>query len=191
MTRKQICHESYASGIGVIFFQGFWLGELVWQNYRPVGVSATTLATRGNVASGRVPAALDSRKPGFLKVDVIMIVVRILPVLLSFLLLAAHFSRAEHLALVLLSLMYPLVLLARRPWAVYAVQLALVLGGLEWVRRTVALVGERQQAGEAWARLAMILGAVAAFTFASVLVFRSVPIQRHYGLSADRTDRPR
>ncbi len=119
-----------------------------------------------------------------------MVVVRMLPVLISFLLLAAHFSRAENPALVLLSLMYPLVLLARRPWAVYAVQLALALGGLEWIRRTVALVGERQQAGETWARLAIILGAVAAFTFASALVFRSVPLERHYGLSADRTDRP-
>ena len=120
-----------------------------------------------------------------------MIVVRVLPVLISFLLLAAHFSRAEHPPLVLLSLMYPLVLLARRPWAVYAVQLALVLGGLEWIRRTVALVGQRQQAGEEWARMAIILGAVAAFTFASTLVFRSVPLERHYGLSGDRTDRPR
>jgi len=52
MTREQIGYESYASGIGVVFFQGLWLGELVWQNYRPVGVSATALATRSRVATG-------------------------------------------------------------------------------------------------------------------------------------------
>jgi hypothetical protein len=88
-------------------------------------------------------------------------------------LLAAHFSRSGSVVLALIALLFPLVLLVRRPWAARMVQLALVLGGLEWLRAMRGYVGQRMAVGEPWGRLVVILGVVALFTAASALVFRS------------------
>lgn len=105
----------------------------------------------------------------------------LLPVLLSALLIAAHFSRADNAALTLLGLAFPLILLVRRPWVVLATQVALVLAGIEWIRTLVAIAARRQAAGEPWLRMAIILGAVAAFTFGSALVFRNRNLKGRYG----------
>jgi hypothetical protein len=106
---------------------------------------------------------------------------RLLPVLLSALLIAAHFSRADNTALTLLSLAFPLILLVRRQWVARAAQVALVLAGIEWIRTLVAIAARRQAAGEPWLRMAVILAVVAAFTFASALVFRNKSLKHRYG----------
>ena len=85
-----------------------------------------------------------------------MTLVRVLPVLISFLLLAAHFSRGDNQPLMVLSLLFPLLLLVRKPWVVPIVQVTLVVAGLEWLRRTIELVRQRQAAGDSWTRLAVI-----------------------------------
>ena len=114
-----------------------------------------------------------------------MNVVRLIPVILSAFLLAAHFLRMESIPLVALALLVPFVLLIRRPWAARVVQIALMIGAIEWVRTLLMLVARRQAEGEPWTRLAVILGAVAVFTLASVLPFSSSkPIRRRYGLDA-------
>lgn len=105
---------------------------------------------------------------------------RISPVLLSFLLLAAHFSRNDVPALVALCLALPFLLLLRRPWVPRLFQALLVLGGLEWVRSTVSHVWRRQAEGDSWIRLAIILGTVAVFTVCSGLVFRNTALRRRY-----------
>jgi len=109
--------------------------------------------------------------------------VRLLPVLLSFVLLAAHFSRNGIPLLVFVSIALPLLLLVRRPWVPRLFRVLLVLGGLEWLRRLVALALARQAAGEPWVRLAVILGTVALVTFASALVFRHKALRKRYGLA--------
>lgn len=101
------------------------------------------------------------------------VALRLIPVILSAILLAAHFSRAGLPALSLVALGLPLLLLVRRPWAARAIQLALVLGGLEWLRAAWGYVRQRMALGEPWTRLLVILGVVALFTWASALVFRS------------------
>ena len=107
---------------------------------------------------------------------------RLLPVILSCLLLAAHFSRNEIMLLTLVSMALPFLLLVRRPWVPRLFQVVLVLGALEWVRRLVALALERQGAGEEWVRMAVILGVVAALTASSALVFRGSAVKERYGL---------
>lgn len=102
-----------------------------------------------------------------------MVVLRLIPVLLSMLLLAAHFSRAGSPLLGLIALLFPLILLVRRPWAARTVQVVLVLGGLEWLRAMRGYVSQRMTTGEPWGRLVLILGVVALLTAASALVFRS------------------
>ena len=109
-----------------------------------------------------------------------MMILRLSPVMLSALLLAAHFSRHDTLALSVLSLVFPFILLFRRPWVPPLVQVVLILGALEWTRTLVTIARQRQAAGDDWLRMAMILGCVAAVTLASILVFRSPKVRERY-----------
>jgi hypothetical protein len=109
-----------------------------------------------------------------------MNIVRLLPVFLSALLLAAHFWRAGMYPLVAVCLAFPFALLLPRRWAACLVQVALVLGALEWVRTVLNLIMIRQAAGQPWMRMAIILLSVAAFTAASGLVFRLGPLKERY-----------
>jgi hypothetical protein len=112
-----------------------------------------------------------------------MNVVRLLPVFLSALVLAAHFLRSGRFSLTTLCLLFPVILLIRHKVSARIVQLALVLGSLEWVRTLVVLASHRQAMGEAWTRMAIILGAVAAFTAASALVFKMKGLRERYDLN--------
>jgi hypothetical protein len=107
-------------------------------------------------------------------------VLRILPVLLSAALLAAHFSRHDMPVLVVAALLFPAVLLVRRPWVPAAVQSILAVAALEWIRTAVGLGRARLAAGEPWVRMAVILGAVALVTAASGLVFRFPAVRARY-----------
>jgi hypothetical protein len=102
-------------------------------------------------------------------------ILRALPVTLSALVLAAHFSRASRLPLVALSLALPLLLLVRKRWSARVVQAGLVLGALEWVRTLAFFASQRMEAGRTWGRLAVILGAVAVLTALSALAVRVPP----------------
>ncbi len=106
-----------------------------------------------------------------------MAIVCSLPVVLSFLLVAAHFFRAGQTAGVVAALLIPFLLLVPRRWVAYALQAALLLAAAEWVMTLVWMVRERQALGEPAVRLGVILGAVAAFTAASAAAF-FVPAMR-------------
>lgn len=101
-----------------------------------------------------------------------MRVLRVVLIVLALVVLAAHFSRAGHQGLAGLMLLLPLLLLVRAPWAGWTLRAVLILGGLEWVRTLLRLVGERRALGEDWARLAIILLVVSAVTFAAAVVVR-------------------
>jgi hypothetical protein len=92
-------------------------------------------------------------------------------VIFSFLLMAAHFFRAGHMAGVVAALALPLLLLVPRRWAAWALEAALLLAAAEWVMSLARMVRERQALGEPVTRLALVLGAVAVFTAASAAVF--------------------
>jgi hypothetical protein len=111
-----------------------------------------------------------------------MNLVRLTPVFLSVLLLGAHLFRAGHLVLVLLSLIVPLVLFVRRPWAVRVVQIELIAGTIEWLRTTFVLAMIRESLGLPWLRLVLILGSVTLLTLLSVFVFESDSLRKRYGV---------
>ena len=104
----------------------------------------------------------------------------LLPVILSFLLLAAHFMHARSITLLGACLLMPLLLLVRRRWVPWALQFLLVLGAVEWLATTVILVNQRQGEQRDWHRLAIILGGVMLFTLASGLVFLTPVLRRRY-----------
>jgi len=105
---------------------------------------------------------------------------RLLPVIFSFLLLAAHFYRAELALLVAACTFLPLLLFLRRPWVPQLFQGLLVIGALEWLRTLYVLAAMRMGFDQPWGRLALILGAVALFTALSGLVFNGRSLRLRY-----------
>jgi hypothetical protein len=123
---------------------------------------------------GVMPDAVETWSP-YLAMKALL---RALPVVLSTLVLAAHFYRARNLALVAVSLALPLLLLVGERWSARAVQAGLLLGALEWVRTLAFFAGQRMEMGRPWGRLAVILGVVAALTVLSALAVRVPPGRR-------------
>jgi hypothetical protein len=109
-----------------------------------------------------------------------------LPVI-GFLLLAAHFFRSENLLVALVCFLAIFLVLVRRPWAAYAMQVCLVLGSVEWLRSTISLMLSRSASGEPFLRLAIILGSVTLFTALSSLVFRTRKLRDHFRLGSVST----
>ncbi|MGD0483816.1 MAG: hypothetical protein ABSB58_04075 [Gemmatimonadales bacterium] len=103
------------------------------------------------------------------------------PAALSFLVLGAHFLRAGQLALVVLAVGLLALLFVRRRWAGLTVQVALLLGAVEWVRTTRDLTGERASMGRPYGRMVIILGAVAAVCALSALLLIAPRARRSFG----------
>ncbi|MDP7449924.1 MAG: hypothetical protein QF689_15125 [Candidatus Latescibacteria bacterium] len=97
---------------------------------------------------------------------------RLLPLILSSLLIAAHFLRVGALGLAVLCLIVPLLLTIRHAWPVWVVRGFLLLASLEWLRTLSDSVAQRQSQGKPWLRLALIVGGIAAFTVASAWFVR-------------------
>ena len=111
-----------------------------------------------------------------------MSLLRLLPVLLSMLVLGAHFYRAGHLLLAGGALLSLGLLFIRRPVMVWVMQGLLVAGAVEWLVTAIRLVMLRQAQGLPWQRLAAILGLVALCTLLSALVFTTSRLKTRYNL---------
>ena len=109
-----------------------------------------------------------------------MNILKLLPVFISFLLLAAHFLRAGQMvvSIILLSVLW--LLLLRKLWVPWVIQIILLLGAMEWLWTLYSFAQVRMEMGNPWMRMAIILGAVALFTALSCLVFRSKSLRRRY-----------
>jgi hypothetical protein len=105
---------------------------------------------------------------------------RLLPVIISFLLLAAHFYRAGQLVPAIASLCFLLLLMIRKAWVPWVIQLTLLIGAVEWLRTLAFIAQMRIEFAMPWARLAIILGSVALFTALSGLVFRNKNLRKRY-----------
>ena len=105
-----------------------------------------------------------------------------IPVVLSLVVLGAHFMRYDNSigvfgAVVLIGLLF-----VRRPWVPRLMQIVLTLGAFEWIRTMYELAQVRMALGQPAIRMVVILGIVALVTFASALLFQSATLKRIYGL---------
>lgn len=100
--------------------------------------------------------------------------------MVSALLLGAHFLRNGHGGLVLLCVAVLFSLAIRHPWVIATTRVFLALGTLEWLRTLLVLAQARIAYGEPWGRLAVIIGAVALVTAASMLVFQNAEVRAYY-----------
>ncbi len=105
------------------------------------------------------------------------------PVVLSLLVAGAHFLRFGNTVGVITALLLMGLLILRQAWVARLVQVALVLFALEWAWTLYGLVQMRAAHDLPFTRMAIILGAVAAVTFCSALVFQAPVMKRIYGLN--------
>jgi hypothetical protein len=98
------------------------------------------------------------------------------------LLIAAHFLRSGFFILAGVSLAVPLLLFMPKRLPAHIVQFCLIATSLEWCRTLYAIAQQRLASGMPWARLAVILGAVAVFTGVSACVFYMQPLKLRYKL---------
>jgi len=104
------------------------------------------------------------------------------PVVLSLVILGAHFMRYGDSVGVIGSIALIALLIVRRPWVARLMQIVLILGALEWVRTLYELVQVRAAHGQPFIRMVVILGIIAAVTFCSALLFQSPAMKRIYRL---------
>jgi hypothetical protein len=111
-----------------------------------------------------------------------MIFLRVSPVLISLLLIAAHFLRSGFFMLAGVSLAVPLLLFIPKRLPARIVQFCLIAASLEWCRTLFAIAQQRMAAGMPWTRLAGILAGVAVFTGISACVLYMQPLKLRYKL---------
>ena len=113
----------------------------------------------------------------------------LLPVVISLLLMAAHFLRDGWPLLSILCLVViVLVLISHDPLIATVTKVILALGSIEWIRTAFNFVSARMESGEPWMRLAVILGAVTCFTFASIFVFNTNALKERFKPSKTEPD---
>jgi len=115
-----------------------------------------------------------------------MITLYLIPPIIAFLLLAAHFFRSDSLVLVLVCVVAISLVFVRRPWAARTIQLCLLLGSAEWLHSTISLILSRSQTGQPFLRLAIILGGVTLFTALSSLVFQTGKLRARFNVGQSR-----
>lgn len=109
-----------------------------------------------------------------------MIALQLAPVVLSLVVLGAHFLRAGNIVVVTVVVVVLGVLAVRRPWAARVAQSTLVFGTMVWCQTLVQLVVERTQSGKPAVRMAIILGTVVLVTFVSVLLLQVGALRQRY-----------
>ncbi len=108
-------------------------------------------------------------------------IIIILPILLSALLSAAHFYRADAMVCTAISILVPFLLFSKNHWVPKIVTASLFLAATEWLRTLFVFIEQYQAAGVSWTRMAIILIGVAVFTASSALVFTTATMKKRYG----------
>ncbi len=105
---------------------------------------------------------------------------RIIAVILTYITLAAHFSRADILPLSILCLGIPFLLLIKKRWSLITIQVLCYCGAIEWIRATVVMVQGRMNNNEDWTRLIIILSVVILFTVWTGFSLNNTTIRKRY-----------
>ena len=104
----------------------------------------------------------------------------ILPAVLSFWVLGAHYLREGNWVMVGACVVMPGLLFMRQRLILRALQLLLVLGCVEWVLTARELMGERMAEHRPFLRMIMILGGVGAFCLVAALLLETQRVKRRY-----------
>jgi hypothetical protein len=108
---------------------------------------------------------------------------RLIPLILSALLLAAHFLRSFDIIPMLFCILAPFLLLIKKRWVLYILQSLTVVSALVWMYTLYGIIQERTFEGRSWTASAIILGVVAAFTLFSGWLLNSPKVKDNYPVS--------
>lgn len=111
---------------------------------------------------------------------VTMLILRLIPVIVAALLLAAHFLRSGNFIAAGACLLAPLLLLVRERWSLVVLQVLAYAGAGLWLITTLEILQQRLALGLPWQRLVTILGGVTLFTIAAGLLLNSAPVKNRY-----------
>ena len=103
-----------------------------------------------------------------------------IPIVLSLVVLGAHFMRYGNSLGMLGAAVLIVLLFVRQWWAARLIQAALVIGAVEWTHTLYEMATLRAAFGEPATRLVLILGTVIAVTLASALLFQTKELKRIY-----------
>ena len=109
-----------------------------------------------------------------------------IPIVLSLVVLGAHFLRYGNSIGVVAALILIALLFVRRSWVARLMQVVLVLGALEWLRTMYEIAQIRALHGQPYGRMLVILGIVAAVALCSALLFQSPKLKKIYGLESPK-----
>lgn len=112
--------------------------------------------------------------------------IKLLPVIISLLFMAAHFYRAGLIPVVVIIMFAPFLLFVPHRLIARIIQALLAISSIEWLITISRLVSMRQEMGMPWIRLALILGVVAIITFGSIFVFRLKSLRIRYKLDSNK-----
>ncbi len=115
---------------------------------------------------------------------------RITPLIIACLLLAAHFLRRGDLVLVAISAAAPLLLLVRARWVLWVLQALAYCGALLWVWTAFEFAQHRIALGVPWVRMAVIVGGVAAFTAIAGALLNTRALRRRYPVDNPTSEEP-
>lgn len=107
-------------------------------------------------------------------------IIRLIPLIIAFLLLGAHFLRSGHMILGGVSILVPLLLLIKKRWMLLFVQWVAYSGAIVWIQTTFSLVQQRRMAGVPWVRMLLILSGVTVLTLYAGYLLSSDIVKRRY-----------
>lgn len=105
---------------------------------------------------------------------------RLIPLILSAVVMAAHFLRSFDLIPMLFCLLAPFLLLIKKRWVLYVLQSLTVVSALVWMYTLYGIIQERILEGRSWTASAVILGVVAIFTLFSGWLLNSPKVEDNY-----------
>ena len=105
---------------------------------------------------------------------------RLIPAILAFLLLGAHFLRSGNIFLLGLCVLTPCLLLIKKRWILLLVRWLAYAGALVWIHTIFVLVRQRIITGDPWGRMLLILLGVMLFTIYAGYLLGSDGIRQRY-----------
>jgi hypothetical protein len=105
---------------------------------------------------------------------------RLVPLFLAGVLLAAHFLRWGNLPLAVVCLAFPAIVFFRRNWARIAAWCYCGFSLMVWAAVANRFITERSLIGRPWGKLALILGAVAAFSVLAAFLLRGERMRKFF-----------
>ena len=109
-----------------------------------------------------------------------VVILRLIPIFVAALLLAAHFLRSGDFFVAIACLLAPLLLLVRERWSLIVLQVLAYVGAGLWLITTLEILQQRLALGLPWLRLVAILGVVTLFTIVAGLLLNSAAVKNRY-----------